>query len=78
MAVSEMDFVDVLANIDDLSLSQSYKVLLALKQNPPEGVNVIQEAMASFESLEDLEVVEFFKQMRARFDEDEWFALTED
>ena len=78
MAVSEMDFVDVLASVGELSLPQTYKVMLAMKQVPAEGTDVVQEAMACFEALEELEVYHFFKQMRARYQDDEWAALTED
>lgn len=78
MGVSEMAFVDVMAAVDELSLAQSYKVLIALKQNPPEGVDVLREAMASWEALEDLEVYHFFKEIRSRYDAETWATLTED
>lgn len=78
MAISEMNFVDVLAAVEDLTLPQAYKVLLAMKQNPPENTDVVKEAVASFEALEDLEIYHFFKEMRKRFDAEEWATLTED
>lgn len=78
MSVSEMAFVDVMASIDELSMAQCFSVLIALKQNPPEGVDVLKEAVASFEALEDLEVYHFFKELRSRYDEETWATLTED
>ena len=78
MAVSEMDFVDVLASIGELSVSQTYKVMLAMKEVPAEGTDVLKEAMVCFEALTDLEVYQFFKLMRERYDDEEWSALTED
>lgn len=78
MTISDMAFVDVMAAVDTLSLSQSYSVLIALKQSPPEGVDVLREAVASFEALEDLEVYHFMKEIRKRYDAEEWTNLTED
>ncbi len=78
MAVKDIDFVDVLAVVDEISEAQTYKLLLAMKQCPADGIDPVREATACFEALTDLEVHHFFREMRKRYDADDWSVLTED
>lgn len=77
MAISDEKFVDVLEDIDELSIPQSYKVLMRLKECPPEGTDVVREAIASFDALDDLQIYKFIKDIRTRFDEETWETLVE-
>jgi len=70
--------VDVLEAVDELSLAQSYQVLIRLKECPPEGVDALREAIASFDALDEMEVYKFMKEVKTRFDEEDWEALTDE
>ena len=76
--IGDMEFMDVMDSVDSLTVKQSYKVMLHLKQCPPWDVDVLKEATLSFEALDDLQAYKFFKEIKTRYSKEDWSTLTED
>lgn len=70
-------FGDLLSNLDDLSKSQTFKVMLHLRELEPVDINVEQEVMASFNALNMEGVVSALRGMKNQFSKEDWETLLE-
>lgn len=66
-----------LSILDVLTPAQIAEVYIWLAEHPMEGVDPVRLAIASFESLTDEELLEYFQQLKAKIDPELWKLLTE-
>lgn len=77
MSLSKDQMMDLYYLLDEIDVKQSYKVLLRLKEVPPEGTDVVKEAINAFYAIDDdMDTLKFFRALKASFaDPSDWEAL---
>lgn len=77
MAISSEAFYDLVETLQDLSDKQTFAVMLNLRELASGGINPVKEACASFNALNELEVMQFLNQAKQQFTKDDWNTLTD-
>lgn len=75
--LSPAHFKDLLVSIEDLTPSQTFEVLLHMRELGAGDINPLKEALASFNALTELEIVHFFSEIKNQFDTETLKALVE-
>lgn len=81
MSLTKDQMQDLYYLLDDIDVKQSYKVLLRLKEVPPEGTDVVKEAVNAFYALEPdtLDTYHFIEAIKKSFvDPEDWRTLVDD
>lgn len=77
MSINNDKFGELLSTLDDLSNHQTFQVMLHLRELGKGDIDVVQEAVASVNCLEEGEVITFLKQLKAQFNSEDWATLLE-
>ena len=62
-------FNRLLEDIDRSTPAQKIEILMRLHENPPEGIDPVKEALAVFDSLNEIETFQFLQEIKTRMTE---------
>ena len=68
-------FNDLLSDVEGLSVPETFKVLLHLREIGAGDIDQLAECKASYNSLDEDNVVALVKYIRKQFDEETWNTI---
>ncbi len=77
MSLSKENIYFIHECIDKMNAEQKVRLIIRLHENPPENVNKIQEAIACYEALDEMEEYQFLQALKKKMTSDAWETLTE-
>lgn len=71
------EFYDLIASLEDLTDKQVLQILLNIRELSPSCIDSVQEAMASFNALTEVQVISLLTQQKAQYSSEDWATLLE-
>lgn len=76
MSFPPEQFAELLMDLDELSSKQTYTAMLHFQEIAAGDVNPLKEAIATFNALEEEEVIKFLRTIKKQFTNEDWETLS--